>query len=85
MYNIYRIQYDDFIMCEFYCIALIKYMFAGKNFLDYINLFSLNDDYKKKAKLICKYFKGKYDEPVLFTKRNISNKKLSFRTKYNNE
>ena len=41
--NIFRIQDDDSIMCEFYCIAFIEYMFAGKTLLDYTNLFSPND------------------------------------------
>ena len=30
----------DSIMCGFYCIIYIKYMVAGKNLLDYTNLFS---------------------------------------------
>ena len=36
-------------------------MIAGKTLLDYINLFSPND-YKKKDKIMYKYFKDKYDE-----------------------
>ena len=56
--NIFRIQDNDSIMCRFYCIAFVEYMFAGKNFLDYTNLFSLND-YKKNDKIIYKYFKDK--------------------------
>ena len=47
-------------MCEFYCIAFIKYMVAGKTLLDYTNLFYLNN-YKKNDKIIYKYFKDKYD------------------------
>ena len=46
-------------LLEFYCIAFIKYMLAGKTLLDYINLFSPND-YKKNHKIIYKYFKGEY-------------------------
>ena len=38
----------------------MEYMFAGKNLLDCINLFSPND-YKKNDKMIYKYFKDKYD------------------------
>ena len=34
-------------------------MLAGKNLLDYINLFPLND-YKKNGKVKYKYFKDKY-------------------------
>ena len=46
-------------MCGFHCIAFIECMLAGKNLLDYSNLFSLNDD-KKSDKIIYKYFKGKH-------------------------
>ena len=61
-HNILRMQYNDFIMCRFYCIAFIEYILAGKYLLDYTNLFSLND-YKKNDKIINKYFKGKYRRP----------------------
>ena len=43
-------------MHEFYCIAFIEYMIAGKTLLDYTNLFSPND-YKENDKIIYKYFK----------------------------
>ena len=46
-------------MCEFYCIAFIEYMLAGKSLLDYTNLFSLND-YKRNDKIIYKYFRDKH-------------------------
>ena len=46
-------------MCEFYCIALTKYMLSGKTLIDYTNLFSPNDS-KKNGKIIYKYFKDKY-------------------------
>ena len=46
-------------MCGFCCIAFIEYLLAGKNLLDYTNLFSTNY-YKKNDKIIYKYFKGKY-------------------------
>ena len=52
-------MFGDIIMYEFYCIAFIEYMLAGKTFLDYTNLCPPND-YKKNDKTICKYFKGKY-------------------------
>ena len=58
-HNIFRIQDNDSIMCGFYCMAFIKYMFAGKNLLDYTNLFSSND-YIKNDELIYNYFKNKY-------------------------
>ena len=34
-HNIFGIQDDDSIMCGFYCITFIEYMFAGKTLLDY--------------------------------------------------
>ena len=43
IYNIFRIQSDNTIMCGFYYIAFIEYMIAGKGLLDYTNLFSPND------------------------------------------
>ena len=46
-------------MYEFYCIAFIEYMLAGRTLLDYTNLFSPND-YKTKNKIIHKCFKDKY-------------------------
>ena len=57
--NIFRMQSDDSVMCEFYCIAFIEYMLAGKKLLDYTNLFYPND-YKKNDKIIYQYFKDKY-------------------------
>ena len=58
-HSIFRIQDNESIMCEFYCMAFIEYMLAGKTLLDYTNLFSPND-YKKNDKIIYKYFKDKY-------------------------
>ena len=58
-HNIFRIQDNESIMCGFYCIAFIEYMFARKSLLDYTNLFSLNDC-KKNEKIIYKYFEDKY-------------------------
>ena len=59
-HNIFRIKDNESIICGFYFIAFIEYMLAGKTLLDYANLFSPND-YKKNIKIICKYFKDKYD------------------------
>ena len=58
-HNTFRVQDNESIMCGFYGIAFIEYMFAGKALLDYTNLFSPND-YKKNDKIIYKYFKEKY-------------------------
>ena len=45
--NIYRIQAYDSIMCGYFCIGFINFMFNGKSLTDYTNLFSPN--YLKKA------------------------------------
>ena len=41
--NIFRIQAYDSIMCGYYCIAFIDFMFKGKGLTDYTNFFSPND------------------------------------------
>ena len=41
--NIFRIQAYDSVMCEYFCIGFIDYMFMGKNLTDYTNLFSPNN------------------------------------------
>ena len=41
--NIYRIQAYDSIMCGYFCIGFINFMFNGKSLTDYSNLFSPND------------------------------------------
>ena len=43
IHNIFRIENNEFIMCRFYCIAVIEFMHAGKSLLDYTNSFSPND------------------------------------------
>ena len=35
----FRIQSDDYIMYEFYCITFMEYMIAGKALLDNNNIF----------------------------------------------
>ena len=63
-------QYNESIMCAFYCIAFIEYMITGKALLDYTKLFSPND-YKKNEKIIYKYFKEKYGKSLEFRLRKI--------------
>ena len=46
--NIYRIQAYDSIMCEYFCIGFINFMFNGNSSTDYTNLFSPNDLKKKR-------------------------------------
>ena len=55
-HNVFRIQNDDFIMCEFYFIAFIEDMIPRNVLLDYTNLFSPND-YQKNDKTIYNYLK----------------------------
>ena len=46
---------------NFFCIAFIEYVIAGKTLLDYTNFFSLID-YQKYDKITYKYFKDKCDK-----------------------
>ena len=41
--NIYRIQAYDSIMCGYFCIRFMNFMFNGKSLTDHTNLFSPND------------------------------------------
>ena len=52
---IYRIQAYDSIMCGYFCIGFINFMFNGKSLIDYTNLFSPND-FNKNDDIILKYF-----------------------------
>ena len=56
--NIYRIQNYDSIMCSFFCIGFIDYMFKGKSLTDYTNLFPPNN-FKKNDDIILNYFLNK--------------------------
>ena len=53
--NIYRMQASDSIMCGYFCIGFINFMFNGKSLTVYTNLFSPND-LKKNDDIILKYF-----------------------------
>ena len=55
--NIFRIQAYDSIMCRYFRIEFINYMFKGKTLLNYTNLFSPND-FKKKDRVIKRIFKN---------------------------
>ena len=54
--NIYRIQAYDSIMCSYFCIGFINFMFNGNSLTDYTNLFSPNDLKKKNDDIIVKCF-----------------------------
>ena len=53
--NIHRIQNYDSVMCGYFCIGFIDYMFKGKSLTDYTNLFSPNN-FKKNDDIILNYF-----------------------------
>ena len=54
--NIFRLQAYDSIMCGYFCIKFIKYMFDGKSLIGFTNLFSPHD-FKKNDKIIKELFK----------------------------
>ena len=54
--NIFSIQADNPIMCGYFCILLIDFIFAGKSLIDFTSLFSPND-FEKNDKIILRYFK----------------------------
>ena len=54
--NIFRIQADNSIMCGYFCIRLIDFMFAGRSLIDFAGLFSPYD-FKKNDDIIFSYFK----------------------------
>ena len=49
--NIFRLQAYDSIMCGYFCIQVIDYMFDDKTLIDYTNLYPPHD-FKKNDKLI---------------------------------
>ena len=54
--NIFRIQADNSIMCGYFFIGFIDFMFAGKSLIDFTSLFSPYD-FKKNDDIILSYFK----------------------------
>ena len=52
--NIFMIQAYDSIMCRYFCIAFIDFMFKGKSLTDYTNLSSFND-FKENDDTILKF------------------------------
>ena len=44
---------------DFFCVAFLQYMLAGKTLLDYTNLISSND-YKKNENIVYEYSENKY-------------------------
>ena len=56
--NIFKIQAYNSVMCGYFCISFINYMFTGKSFTDYTNLFTPNN-FKKNDDIILNYFLNK--------------------------
>ena len=57
--NIYRIQNYDSVMCGYFCIGFVDYMFKDKSLKEYTNLFSPNN-FKKNDDIILNYFLNKF-------------------------
>ena len=55
--SIFRIQAHDSVMCGYFCIGFIDFMFKGKTLTEYTNLFSPNN-FEKNDDLILSYFKN---------------------------
>ena len=55
--NIFRIQANNSIMCGYFCIGFIDFMFAGKTLIDYTSLFS-SYHFEKNDNIIRSYFKN---------------------------
>ena len=55
--NIFRIQANNSIMCGYFFIKFIDFMFAGKSLINFTSLFSPYD-FKKNDKIILNYFEG---------------------------
>ena len=53
--NIFRIQADNSIMCRYFCIGFIYFMFAGRSLIDFTNSFFAYD-FKKNDAIILSYF-----------------------------
>ena len=53
--NIFRIQAYDSILCGYFCIGFINFMFKGKSLTDYANIFSPNN-FKKNEDIILNHF-----------------------------
>ena len=53
--NIYRIQGNDSIMCEYFCVGFIDFMPKDKSLIDYTNLFYPNE-YEESDQIVLKCF-----------------------------
>ena len=55
--SIFRLQAYDSIMCGYFCIEFINYMFDGKSLIDFTSSFSLHD-FKKNDQIVKRIFKN---------------------------
>ena len=53
--NTFRIEVYDSIMCGYFFIGFINFMFKGKSLTDYTNMFSQNN-FKRNDDVILNYF-----------------------------
>ena len=54
--NIFRKQADNSVMCGYFFIGFIDFMFAGKSLINFASLFS-SYDFKKNDETMLNYFK----------------------------
>ena len=54
--NIFRIQADNSVICGYFCIGFIDFMFTGRSSIDFTSLFSPYE-FKKNDKIFFDYFK----------------------------
>ena len=57
--NIFRIQAYDSVMCGYFCIGFIDFMFKGKTLTEYTNYFS-SYEFKKNDNIILSYLKNEW-------------------------
>ena len=53
--NIFRIQAYDSVICGYFCIGFLDFMFNGNSLTDFTNLFPPKD-FKKNGNIILNYF-----------------------------
>ena len=54
--NIFQLEANDSVMCEYFCIRFIDFTLAGKKLTDFTNMFSAHD-FEKNDGMIPSYFK----------------------------
>ena len=53
--NIFRVQADNSIMCGYFCVGFIDFIFAGKSLINFTGFFSPYD-FKKNFDIIFELF-----------------------------